>query len=117
MSYEFQTYFRKTSYGGRDEAHVYKIENNELVEIQPALSRRSKSGRHGYDVWRLESGTYIVVYVSRPNNVNAPYEVLVKKLRITDKPEWTDLLKEEIMNLNELPQIIEKAKELVVKHG
>jgi len=117
MSYEFQTYYRRTSYGGFDKAYVFKIENNELVEVQPTLSRRSRSGRHGFDVWRLEHGTYLVVYVSRSNNVNAPYEVLIKKLHITDKPEWTDLLKEEVMSLNELPQIIEKTKELVTKYG
>jgi hypothetical protein len=115
--YEFQTYYRRTGYGGRDEAYVYRIENNELIEIKPALSRRSRSGRHGFDIWRLERGTYIVVYVSRSNNVNKPYEVLIKKLHITDKPEWIDLLKEEIMNLNELPQIIEKAKEIVMRNG
>jgi len=112
-TYEFQTYYRRTGYGGRDETYVYKIENNELIEIRPAITRRSKTGRHGFDVWRLSAGTYIVVYVSRPNNVNKPYEVLVKKLHITDKPEWTDLLREEIMDLNELPQIIEKA----MRHG
>ena len=117
MSYEFQTYYRRTSYGGFDKAYVYKIEGNEMMEIKPTIERRSRTGRHGYDTWKLGSGTYIVVYVSRSNNVNAPYEVLIKKLHITDKPEWTDLLREEIMNLNELPQIIEKAKELVTKHG
>jgi hypothetical protein len=116
-TYEFQTYFRKTGYGGRDETYVYRIQDNELVEVKPALSRRSRSGRHGFDVWRLSVGTYIVVYIERSNNANAPYEVLIKKLRITDKPEWTDLLKEEIMNLDELPQIIEKAREIVMRHG
>ena len=115
-TYEFQTYYRRTRYGGRDETYVYKIENNELVEIQPTLSERSKTGRHGYDVWRLPAGTYIVVYVSRSNNVNKPYEVLIKKLVVSNNIEWTNLLKEEIMSLNELPQIIEKTKELVI-HG
>jgi len=116
-TYEFQTYFRRTGYGGRDETYVYRIQGNELVEVEPALSRRSRSGRHGFDVWRLSTGIYLVVHISRPNNVNAPYEVLIKKLRITDKPEWADLLKEEIMDLSELPQIIEKAKELAMRHG
>ena len=114
--YEFQAYFRRTRYGGRDETHVYKIENNELIEIQPTITKRSKTGRHGYDTWRLPIGTYIVVYISRSNNVNKPYEVLIKKLHVTDKPEWTVLLKTEIMNLSELNYLIEKAKELVI-HG
>jgi len=115
--YEFQTYFRRTGYGGRDEAYVYRIQDNELVEVKPALSRRSKSGRHGYDIWKLSTGIYLVVYIEHSNNPNAPYEVLIKKLHITDKPEWTDLLKEETMDLSELPQMIEKAKELAMRHG
>jgi hypothetical protein len=116
-TYEFQTYFRRTDYGGRDEAYVYRIQDNELVEVKPALSRKSRSGKHGFDVWRLSTGIYLVVYIKHSNNANAPYEVLIKKLHITDKPEWTDILKEEIMNLSELPQKIEKAKELAMRHG
>ena len=116
-TYTFKAYYRRTGYGGFDKAYVYKIENNELVEIQPTLSERSKTGRHGYDTWKLGSGTYIVVYVSRSNNVDKPYEILIKKLHITDKPEWTDLLKEEIMDLGEMNYLIEKTKELVTKHG
>jgi hypothetical protein len=69
--------FRATTYGGRDETHVFTLKENIVVEIEPKYSYRSKSGRHGEDEWWLRDGKYVVVDITRPNNKAKPYEVIV----------------------------------------
>ena len=69
--------FRITTYGGRDETHVFCLKDDDVVEVMPRFSYRSKSGRHGEDEWWLRDGKYVVVDISRSNNKAKPYEVVV----------------------------------------
>jgi hypothetical protein len=69
--------FRATTYGGRDETHVFMLKENVVVEIEPRYSFRSRSGRHGEDVWMLKSGKYLVVDITRPNKRANPYSITV----------------------------------------
>jgi len=120
LVYVYTAYYRKTSMGGRDETWVFKVENNELVRIQPILSERSRSGNHGWDTWYLEPGMYIVIEISRSNNRKKPYTVVVQELYVSANPQavnravWRGLFVEEIMSLDEIDYLIEKAKEVVV---
>ena len=75
--YELRRPYRKTSMGGRDETHVFTVEGNDIVEIEPKYTFRSRSGRHGEDVWVLKSGKYLVVDISRQNKRVDPYRVTV----------------------------------------
>ena len=69
--------FRATTYGGRDETHVFTLKENVVVEVMPTISRRSRTGRHGEDEWYLKDGKYVVVDISRGNNVRHPFTVTV----------------------------------------
>ena len=76
--YELRRYFRSTSMGGVSKTMVFMVKNNnEVIEIMPRFSYRSRSRRHGEDVWYLSDGKYVVVDISRSNNVAKPYEVVV----------------------------------------
>ena len=70
-SIQFVGWFWNSVYGGREETHVYKVENGEPTEETPIVSHRGKDGRFGWDVWCLPPGVYMVVDITRPNDVNA----------------------------------------------
>ena len=70
-SIQFVGWFWNSVYGGREETHVYKVENGELTEEAPIVSHRSKDGRFGWDAWCLPPGVHMVVDITRPNDVNA----------------------------------------------
>jgi hypothetical protein len=61
---------------------VYRVGEGGVVCVLPKHRLRSKSGRHGEDVWRLDSGKYLVISITRPNNVNAPYTVTTSCLSV-----------------------------------
>ncbi len=44
----------------------------------------SKTGRHGYITWSLDSGRYVVVYVERPNSTQKPYNIEFYCLEVVD---------------------------------
>jgi hypothetical protein len=67
---QFVGWFWNSVYGGREEEHVYKVDNGELIEKTPMISKRDKDGRFGWDVWCLPPGVYIVIDITRPNDVD-----------------------------------------------
>ena len=76
--------YRATTYGGRDETHVFTLKENVVVEIEPRYSYRSRSGRHGEDEWWLRDGKYLVVDITRPNKRANPYSVTVWCYDVSD---------------------------------
>ena len=76
--------YRRTDCGGVDVTYVFKIENDTLAEVLPKIRQRSKSGKHGEDEWWLPNGKYLVVDVSRSNNVTKPYNVVVWCYNVED---------------------------------
>ena len=69
-STQFVGWFWNSVYGGGEGAHVYKVEDGELIEEVPIVSHRGEDGRFGWGVWYLPPGVYIVVDITRPNDVN-----------------------------------------------
>ena len=57
--------YRATSYGGFDFSYMFDASGK---LIKPAYEERSRSGRHGEDVYELGPGVYYAVVFSRPNN-------------------------------------------------
>ena len=110
--YELRRYFRATGMGGRDETHVYTLKENVVVEIEPRYSFRSRSGRHGEDVWVLKSGKYLVVDITRPNKRANPYSITVWCYNISDDGTAT---KRELASFyeNTVDMALMRAKELV----
>jgi hypothetical protein len=115
--YEFTAYYRATSMGGRDEAWVFRLEGGELVRMEPAITERSRSGSHGYDIYRLEPGVYIVIDISRPNNRAKTYTVTVKELQVSPSLQatWRVLFTEEVEDLG-MDMVLERVRG-VVAHG
>ena len=80
----FVGWFWNSVYGGREETHVYKVENGELIEKTPMISRRDEDGRFGDDVWCLPPGVYIVVDITRPNDVDVEaHPILITLARLS----------------------------------
>jgi hypothetical protein len=71
--------YRETEYGGYDRSFVLTPDGK---IIRPVASERSNSGRHGWDIWQLGNGRYVIVSISRPNTRNGPkpYSVTVQCL-------------------------------------
>lgn len=115
--YEFTAYYRATSMGGRDEAWVFRLEGGELIRVEPAITERSRSGSHGYDIYHLEPGVYIVIDISRPNNRAKPYTVTVKELQVSPSLQatWRGLFTEEVEDLD-MDMVLERVRE-VIAHG
>jgi len=113
--YIYKAYYRATGYGGRDETFLYRVENGDIIQVQPMLSIRSRTGRHGWDEWHLLPGTYIIISISRSNNRNAPYTIDVQKLHVSsdDKADFHRLFTEKVMDLDEIDNLIEKAKKML----
>jgi len=113
--YVFRADFKVEANGARNEAWVYMIEHGELVEVEPTLSERSGIGNRGWDEWHLAPGKhYIVVSISRSFHP-APYTVLVQSLYVTtdNRAIWRRILVEEMEDLDNVKDLIEKAKEVV----
>ena len=113
--YIYKAYYRTTAYGGRDETFLYRVENGDIIQVQPMLSIRSRTGRHGWDEWHLLPGTYIIISISRSNNRNTPYTIDVQKLHVSSdgKADFHRLFTEKVMDLDEIDNLIEKAKKML----
>ena len=82
-SIKFVEWFGNSVYGGGEGAHVYKVENGELIEEAPIVSHRGEDGRFGWGVWYLPPGVYIVVDITRLNDVNVEaYPTLITLARL-----------------------------------
>ena len=90
--------YRNTEMGGLDLVFVF---SNDGMLIQPIQKRRSKSGRHGDDVYELSNGVYYVAWFTRPNNPGKPITVRFIRLVVIDGG-YT----EEYINEDEPPQPI-----------
>jgi len=55
---KIRKYFRETEYGGFDRTWIISAGGQ---FIRPAVSERSKSGRHGWDIWQLPAGKYAII--------------------------------------------------------
>jgi hypothetical protein len=75
--------YRFTEAGGFDKTWVFTY-NGDVVK--PAIKQRSRTGRHGWDVWYLEPGKYVVISVSRPNIHNGakPYSVTMQCIEVSN---------------------------------
>jgi hypothetical protein len=75
--------FRDTGYGGYTKTWIISA-GGQIVK--PTRSERSKSGRHGWDIWQLGNGQYAVITANRPNIRNGPkpFEVSIKCIEVTN---------------------------------
>ena len=116
--YVFRADFKVGSNGARAEVWVYRIERGELIEVDPTRSERTGVGNQGWDEWHFEPGIYyIVVSISRSHRL-VPYTVLVQSLYVTtdNRAIWRRILVEEMEDLDNVKDLIEKAKKVVL-HG
>ncbi len=82
-SIKFAEWFWNPVYGGGEGTHVYKVENGELIEEAPIVSHRGEDGRFGWGMWYLPPGVYIVVDITRLNDVNVEaYPTLITLARL-----------------------------------
>jgi hypothetical protein len=75
--------YRETEYGGFDRTWIISAGGQ---FIRPVVSERSKSGRHGWDIWQLPAGKYAIISASRPNMQNGPkpFEVSIRCIEVTN---------------------------------
>ena len=91
--------YRSTLNGGFDFVYVFS-DDGKLIE--PVEKWRTKTGRHGYDVYELSGGWYFVVHFSRPNNPNKPITVRYIELVVGDN----DYCLKENISESRLPQAV-----------
>jgi len=75
--------FRDTEYGGYTKTWVISA-GGQIVK--PTRSERSKSGKHGWDIWQLGNGQYAIITANRPNIRNGPkpFEVSIRCIEVTN---------------------------------
>ena len=73
--------YRFTSHGGFDFSYIFTQDG---VLLKPAYEERSRSGRHGEDIYELPPGTYYAVIFTRANGPNKPVRVSYRRLMVSE---------------------------------
>ena len=69
--------YRSTLMGGFDYVYVFSSDG---TLIKPTRKERSRTGRHGDDIYELSNGVYYATWFSRPNGHNRP--IYVRYIRL-----------------------------------
>jgi hypothetical protein len=75
--------YRSTGMGGVDITWVFTVDGQ---VVKPNVRQRSRTGNHGWDVWYLPQGKYVLVSASRPNLKNGarPFTVQLQCVEVKD---------------------------------
>ena len=90
--------YRSTLMGGFDFVYVFTADG---MLIKPTYKERSRTGRHGDDIYELSNGIYYVVWFTRPNGHNRPIYVKYMRLVIDAGGAHSEEIREE-----DLPQAV-----------
>ena len=95
--------YRATRYGGFDFSYMFDVSGK---LIKPTYEERSRSGRHGEDVYELQPGTYYAVVFTRPNGPKRPITITYMRITVSSNETHKEVIRE-----NEVPEpVLAKAK-------
>lgn len=88
--------YRATTNGGFDFSYVFTQDGTLL---KPVFEERSRSGRHGEDVYELGPGVYYAVIFTRPNNPRRLPSVTYMRVTVSSNE-----VRKEVISEGEMPE-------------